>query len=206
MQLQIFWCAADVESATANITRQTVGTSNVSIANMTVANIVSSTTTFANASFSNSTVANVNSGTFAVLNATLSNSTVANAVTLNSSTGNITLALVATGNIITINSNSANLVNIRAVSLITCNTNFTTGANTGDIIISRGSSIQAVNVAGSGLVTLIGAVPNSDNVALSPQGRDVRYGVPLVALGGGATPTLGTIGGSGPATAGQNES
>lgn len=53
-------------------------------------------------------------------------------------------------------------------------------------------------------MTLIGAVPNSDNVALSPQGRDVRYGVPLVALGGGVPPTLGTIGGSGPATAGQN--
>lgn len=32
----------------------------------------------------------------------------------------------------------------------------------------------------------------------------IKWGVPLVALGGGAAPTLGTIGGSGPATAAQN--
>jgi hypothetical protein len=35
-------------------------------------------------------------------------------------------------------------------------------------------------------------------------GADIRWGKALVALGGGAAPTLGTIGGSGPATAGQN--
>lgn len=35
-------------------------------------------------------------------------------------------------------------------------------------------------------------------------GTDVEFGKALVALGGGAAPTLGTIGGTGPATAGQN--
>lgn len=33
---------------------------------------------------------------------------------------------------------------------------------------------------------------------------DIQWGRPLVALGGGAAPTLGTIGGTGPATAAQN--
>lgn len=33
---------------------------------------------------------------------------------------------------------------------------------------------------------------------------DVKYGLALVAMGGGAAPTLGTIGGSGPTVAGQN--
>jgi len=35
-------------------------------------------------------------------------------------------------------------------------------------------------------------------------GSDIQWGKALVALGGGAAPTLGTIGGSGPATAAQN--
>jgi hypothetical protein len=35
-------------------------------------------------------------------------------------------------------------------------------------------------------------------------GADIEWGRPLVALGGGAAPTFGTIGGSGPATAAQN--
>jgi len=43
------------------------------------------------------------------------------------------------------------------------------------------------------------------DIALTPAGAgDVRINKALVALGGGAAPTLGTIGGSGPATAGQN--
>lgn len=41
-------------------------------------------------------------------------------------------------------------------------------------------------------------------IILSSDGGDVKWGKPLVALGGGAVPTFGTIGGSGPATAAQN--
>ena len=44
----------------------------------------------------------------------------------------------------------------------------------------------------------------TNNYALWIAGGDVRWGAALVALGGGAAPTLGTIGGSGPATAAQN--
>src|SRR5216683_1215141 len=41
------------------------------------------------------------------------------------------------------------------------------------------------------------------NVVLNPIG-DIKWGKAIVALGGGAAPTLGTIGGTGPAAAGQN--
>jgi hypothetical protein len=42
------------------------------------------------------------------------------------------------------------------------------------------------------------------NILIDPGTADIKWGKALVALGGGAAPTLGTIGGSGPATAAQN--
>lgn len=65
----------------------------------------------------------------------------------------------------------------------------------------------AVNQAGSSafellkLVTLAGV---HNLVELSPDGQDIVWGRAVVALGGGAAATLGTVGGSGPATAAQN--
>lgn len=43
----------------------------------------------------------------------------------------------------------------------------------------------------------------SDRIHLAADGQDIRWGTATVVLGGGATATLGTIGGSGPATAAQ---
>jgi len=45
---------------------------------------------------------------------------------------------------------------------------------------------------------------DSSTITLGDGTLDVKWAKALVALGGGAAPTLGTIGGSGPATAGQN--
>jgi hypothetical protein len=59
------------------------------------------------------------------------------------------------------------------------------------------------NVANSANIRVIG-VDNFDSVWLSPDGYDVQFGRALVALGGGVAPTLGTIGGTGPAAAAQN--
>lgn len=42
------------------------------------------------------------------------------------------------------------------------------------------------------------------NLVLQPNTGDIQWGKALVALGGGSAPTLGTIGGSGPAVAAQN--
>jgi hypothetical protein len=64
-----------------------------------------------------------------------------------------------------------------------------TNRNGGAVTITGG------NATGSG---------TNGNIILTPQNGDVRFNKALVALGGGAAPTFGTIGGSGPATAAQN--
>lgn len=80
-----------------------------------------------------------------------------------------------------------------------------------------GVSQFAVTRAGVGSLTTSLAVPlvtrdagdltvsttTSGDVVLFPSG-DIKWGKALVALGAGAAPTFGTIGGSGPATAAQN--
>lgn len=55
--------------------------------------------------------------------------------------------------------------------------------------------------ATSANVTL--STTTSGDIVLNPAG-DIRWGKALVALGGGAAPTLGTIGGAGPTAAAQN--
>ena len=66
-------------------------------------------------------------------------------------------------------------------------------------------SIGAINVANEFRIeseaTGTGTVRN---IRLEPGTADLVWGKALVALGGGAAPTLGTIGGGGPATAAQN--
>lgn len=48
------------------------------------------------------------------------------------------------------------------------------------------------------------AAKNTGVLRLLTAGADIQWGKALVALGGGAAPTVGTIGGTGPATAAQN--
>jgi hypothetical protein len=73
----------------------------------------------------------------------------------------------------------------------------------GRLVLDNAQNVMGRNAAGTGGIFLIGA-DSSDRVRLAANGEDIRWGRPLVALGGGAAPTLGTIGGSGPATAAQN--
>lgn len=78
----------------------------------------------------------------------------------------------------------------------------------GSGLVSLQMPILAPIVSGTGMIVrvdgfgIIGLQGSSD-IVLTPTG-DIKWGKPLVALGGGAAPTLGTIGGSGPATAAQN--
>jgi len=62
------------------------------------------------------------------------------------------------------------------------------------IIAPDGETNVGINLASKG----------TGNVILDPKSGDILWNKALVALGGGATPTFGTIGGSGPATAAQN--
>ncbi len=77
----------------------------------------------------------------------------------------------------------------------------------------NGLQFNPANTGGSPSVIAIGSDPNitvlldskgTGFVRLLSAGADIQWGKPLVALGGGLAPTLGTIGGTGPATAAQN--
>jgi hypothetical protein len=76
------------------------------------------------------------------------------------------------------------------------------GAGSGDMVLANGLSYRAIDSVTSQAVALIG-MDVGNRVVISGNGSDVRWGVPLAALGGGAAPTLGTIGGAGPANAAQ---
>ena len=66
------------------------------------------------------------------------------------------------------------------------------------------SDIQVLSVQANNENLVLGT-DIAGNVILSPAtGNDIHLARDLIALGGGAAPTLGTIGGSGPATAAQN--
>jgi len=66
--------------------------------------------------------------------------------------------------------------------------------------------VLSKDVAGTGDVPLIDGVNigGVTAVRIGRLGHEIVWGRALVALGGGAAPTLGTIGGSGPASAAQN--
>lgn len=88
-----------------------------------------------------------------------------------------------------------------------------TTAGGGDIRLQNGGIFAARNAANSGDVrmlnsdgsnrVLVGDTTNDGGLVLQTA-VDIKWGKALVALGGGSAPTLGTIGGSGPATAAQN--
>ena len=63
--------------------------------------------------------------------------------------------------------------------------------NTGDVQMMTLDTNNAAQIGDPGFKTLL-------------NGSDIQWGKALVALGGGAAPTVGTIGGSGPAVAAQN--
>ena len=63
--------------------------------------------------------------------------------------------------------------------------------------------LVGLNAAGSAAPRVIGINAN-DRVLIAVDGSDIQLGQGVIGLGGGAAPTLGTIGGGGPSTAGQN--
>ena len=79
----------------------------------------------------------------------------------------------------------------------------TVNAAAGDFVMKNNSRIRFANVGATATLNIFG-VNASNQVIISQSASDIIWGVGLVALGGGSAPTLGTIGGSGPATAGQD--
>jgi len=83
-------------------------------------------------------------------------------------------------------------------------TAITSGSGAGDIILASQHSLRSVNNAGSTTVQILG-VDASDRLLLGGTGvTDIVWGRALVNMGGGATATMGSIGGSGPTVATQN--
>lgn len=75
-------------------------------------------------------------------------------------------------------------------------------ASFGSIRLPNAADIIARNVLNTGDVVVI-TLNASDQVEIARGGGDIRWGRATIALGGGAAPTFGTIGGAGPATAAQ---
>lgn len=86
--------------------------------------------------------------------------------------------------------------------------NTAVGSNTGrGITTGSGNTIIGANVIGlaAGLTNNIIIADGNGTIRLQIDAAgNFRWTTPLIALGGGAAPTLGTIGGAGPATAAQN--
>lgn len=87
--------------------------------------------------------------------------------------------------------------------ILALGTTVTSGAGAGELVIGNIKAIRAVDNAGTSTHRMI-ELTTTDQVLIGGGAPDIRWGKPLVALGGGSTATLGTIGGSGPATVTQN--
>lgn len=110
------------------------------------------------------------------------------------------LFLPVTDNTVDIGSGTNRVRDVFVGTSVTVGTNV---AATGAVRLANLGTIRGRNAANSGDI-IIAQIDSSDRVHLSNDTADIVWGQPLVALGGGAAPTLGTIGGSGPATAAQN--
>src|SRR5712691_3977685 len=96
------------------------------------------------------------------------------------------------------------LMRLTDSGILLLGTTVTAAAGAGDLVLTNNAGqVRGVDSGGSTTYALIG-IGSSNQVVLGSTSTDIQWGVALVALGGGATPTFGTIGGSGPATAAQN--
>ncbi len=122
---------------------------------------------------------------------------------------------VAGGDIAFANDNTNNLgqSGARRPAVVFVGTGVALGANpasTGSVRLPNGGVVQARNAANDANVAVLSVdasniVTLGDNsFATKLKGTTVQWGPALIAMGGGAAPTVGTIGGSGPATAAQN--
>lgn len=86
--------------------------------------------------------------------------------------------------------------------LVSANDQFFTGSVAGDMCLKLDAGGTSILHLGNGTGTA--EVQIADNLVALSSSTDLRFNKALVAMGGGAAPTFGTIGGSGPAAAGQN--
>jgi hypothetical protein len=93
-------------------------------------------------------------------------------------------------------STDAGIVNLRGVSQLA-------GAVAGDLVLANAKAIRGENAGQTNTLPLI-KLNAAGRVEIDSDAQDIQFGTNRPALGGGATPTFGTIGGSGPTVAAQN--
>lgn len=71
------------------------------------------------------------------------------------------------------------------------------------LTLTNGQTVYGISNSGATAYG-IAKVNAANQIALSPDGADIQWGVPRIALGGGAQAVLGTTGGGGPTTAVQS--
>lgn len=100
--------------------------------------------------------------------------------------------------------NSVERMRLTDAGILALGTTITTSGGAGHFILANNTGqLRAVNAAGTDTLSIL-QLNASDQLVLGSQAVDLKWGRALVALGGGAAPTFGTIGGAGPATAAQN--
>lgn len=121
--------------------------------------------------------------------------------TLRFDTGD-TLAYDRTNNILTTTFNAVPVLTIDAgVAPITYT--WSDAAALSSFQFPNTGLLRWMNAAGTLYLTAL-EVTAGNNVRIGAGTTDIQWGRAVVAMGGGAAPTLGTIGGAGPAVAGQN--
>jgi hypothetical protein len=110
--------------------------------------------------------------------------------------------------------NNAERMRLTDGGILALGTTVATGAGSPSFVIANALRIRGVQADGATTLGLLDLDTNNDfvlgrDIASGKSiylglGAEIRWGKALVALGGGAAPTFGTIGGSGPATAAQN--
>ena len=104
------------------------------------------------------------------------------------------------------NANTVELMRLIDGGALALGTTYVAGSSTGDFVMKNRGTIRGVNAAGNGLIPML-TVENigvsNDVVTLGVGGALTAISSDSIALGGGGTASLGSIGGSGPAAAGQ---
>lgn len=79
-----------------------------------------------------------------------------------------------------------------------------TNTNSGDIVMTNGVDIRFTDQSGPSAKAFL-SIGAADQCIIGREAADIQWGKAQVALGAGAGATLGTVGGSGPTTAGQSD-
>lgn len=104
----------------------------------------------------------------------------------------ITIEGQGTGSIV-FNNGATQLGQMTSSGQLLWGTTVSTNLNGGEIVIPNNKNYRGVNAGGNDTVPLIGA-DTASRVFISPGGANIRWGGPLIGVGGASAATLGNVG------------